>query len=108
MSYFLYENNITKLTIDFQETVGSTTYREIQYSTIDKDGVLASFDTYIEQRGDNKPVLSKASQTLQVYTLKELSELLTDLGFKVVQKCAIDGSRFYETKTERILMVAKK
>lgn len=108
LDYLLENNNITKLTIDFQKTVSGTTYREIQYSTINQEGVLASFDTYLEQKGAGKPILSKASQTLQVYTAKELDEMLSELGFKVLRQCDIDGSRFYQNKSERILTIAKK
>ena len=101
-------NNITSLTIDWQEIVGDTKVREIQYSTINEDGVLASFDTYYKQKGSDKPKTSRASQTLQVYTAKQLTEMLERNGFKVADTCGIDGSKFVESKTERILMIAKK
>jgi len=55
-----------------------------------------------------KPKISRASQTLQVYTAKQLTEMLQRNGFSVVDKCGIDGSKFVESKTERILMIAKK
>ena len=42
LNYLLEGNNITKLTIDWQEIVGDTKVREIQYSTINQEGVLAS------------------------------------------------------------------
>lgn len=58
LAYLIADNNITKLTIDFQKVISGTSYREIQYSTINQEGVLASFDTYIEQKGAGKPILS--------------------------------------------------
>lgn len=108
LDYLRKDNNITQLTIDFQEVVSDTIYREIQYSTIDRDGILASYDTYIEQKGAERPILSKATQTLQVYTAKEIEDMLSKFGFNILRQCNIDGSRFYENKSERILTVAKK
>jgi len=74
LSFLMDGNNITTLTIDWQEIVGDTKVREIQYSTIDKDGILTSFDIYYKQKGSEKPKISRASQTLQVYTAKQLTE----------------------------------
>lgn len=108
LSYFLDGNNITKLTIDWQEIVGDTKFRDIQYSTINEDGILASFDTHYEQMGSNKPIITKSSQTLQIYSAKELIEMLHRNGFKVLKQCSIDGSTFIENKTERIVTVSKK
>ncbi len=60
LSYLLKDDNITKLTIDWQTKSENTTAREIQYSTISYDGVLASYDIYHEQRGSNKPKIANA------------------------------------------------
>lgn len=108
LSYLLKDDNITKLTIDGQRKSGNTIAREIQYSTIDKTGILASYDIYHEQKGLSKPKISNAYQTLQVYSAKQLKDMLQKNGFKVLRQCNIDGSRFSETKSERILMIAKK
>lgn len=108
LSYLLEGNNITKLTIDWQEIVGDTKVREIQYSTINEDGILASYDTYYEQEGTNKPKMSGKSQTLQVYTAKQLTEMLYRNGFEVLDQCYIDGSKFIENESDRILTVARK
>lgn len=108
LDYLQYGNNITKLTIDGQEKHGNTIRREIQYSTIDNDGVLASYDIYHEQEGSNKPKISKAFQTLQVYSAKQLEVMLEDNGFEVLRQCGVDGSRFYPNKSERIMTIARK
>lgn len=108
LNYLLKGDNITKLTIDWQKKVGNTITREVQYSTINNDGILASYDIYFEQIGLNKPIVSKAHQTLQVYSASQLKDLLQKNGFKVLRQCAIDGSRFFENKTERILTIARK
>lgn len=108
LSYLLDGNNITKLTIDWQEIVGDTKVREIQYSTINEEGILVSFDTYYEQKGHDKPKISKRSQTLQVYSAKQLREMLHRNGFKVLDQSNMDGSSFIENKSERILTIAQK
>ncbi len=108
LSYLLKGNNITNLTIDWQTISGDSTIRDVQYSTIDQDGIFASYTTHYEQKGTNKPKVSQSAQTLQVYTAKQLREMLHRNGFKVLSQCEIDGSRFNETKTESILTVAKK
>ena len=54
LSYLLKGDNITKLTIDWLKKVGDTTVREIQYSTMSHDGILASYDIYFEQKGNSR------------------------------------------------------
>ncbi|MCP4476399.1 MAG: methyltransferase domain-containing protein [Gammaproteobacteria bacterium] len=108
LDYLLNGDNITQLTIDWLKKSSDTTRREIQYSTISKAGILTSYDIYHEQRGNQKPKISTAYQTLQVYKKSELNTLLEKQGFKVIKQCNIDGGRFYPTKTERLLTLAKK
>jgi ubiquinone/menaquinone biosynthesis C-methylase UbiE len=108
LSYLLNGNTITTLTIDWQEQQGNTTLRDIQYSTINKEGVLASYTTSYVQEGNQTPTVSTHAQTLQVYTAQQLKAMLQRNGFKVLTQSAIDGSKLNETKSERILTVAKK
>lgn len=108
LSYLLSGNHITNLTIDWQKCLGKTKTRAIQYSTINEAGILASYTTSYVQHGSRKPKISKCQQTLQVYTAKQLQEMLQKTGFKVVHQYAIDGSKFIASKSERILIVAKK
>ncbi|MCH9644489.1 MAG: class I SAM-dependent methyltransferase [Gammaproteobacteria bacterium] len=108
LNYLLKDNNITRLTIDNQKKMGNKKFREIQYSTIDEAGILASYDIYHEQVAGKSPKITKAYQTLQVYTKEQLVEMLQSNGFIVLKQCDVDGSRFYQSKTERLLMVAKK
>ena len=108
LSYLTKDNNITNLTIDCQKITDNTKIREIQYSTIDEDGILASYTISYVQKNSNKPKISRSAQTLQVYTAKQLKEMLQRNGFKVLRQCGIDGSRFAESKTECIITIAKK
>jgi ubiquinone/menaquinone biosynthesis C-methylase UbiE len=108
LSYLLKDDNITKLTIDWLKKSGGITAREIQYSTINHDGILASFDIYHEQKGKAKPKITTAHQTLQVYSATQLTQMLKKSGFRVISKSEIDGSKFNEHKSERLLIVAQK
>ena len=108
LSFLIKNNNITTLTIDWHRTVGKTKIREIQYSTIDKDGILTSYTTSYTYGNTGKPRITKSTQTLQIYTAKQLQELLHKNGFKVLSQSNIDGSQFSSTKSDRMLIVAKK
>ncbi|WP_131781524.1 class I SAM-dependent methyltransferase [Legionella gresilensis] len=108
LRYLLTDNNIMKLTIDWLKADKEKKVREIQYSTVDEDGVLASFTTAIEQYGSSQPKMSKTSQTLQIYTAKQLQDLLQQCGFNILNQCDVDGSPFIENKSERIMTIAQK
>lgn len=108
LNYALNGDNITKFTIDVPETVGNTKIRKVQFSTIDKTGNLASYTSTIEQRSLGKPKIVRSAQTLQVYSAKQLKEMLARNGFKVLKQCSFDGSRLYDKKTENIVTIAKK
>jgi len=107
LDYLLKGDNITKLTIDWQKKFDGITAREIQYSTIDNEGILASHDIYHEQRDNEDPIISTAYQTLQVYSAKQLILILEKYGFKVLKQCNIDGTEFIAESSERILTIAK-
>lgn len=108
LSYLLQGNNITSLTIDWQIAKDQTKSRHIQYSTIDKTGVLASYTTSCVQKNNSKPKISESAQTLQIYSSQELKSMLSNNGFKVIHQCDIAGAKFIEEKSERIVLVAKK
>jgi len=108
LSYLMNDDNISKLSIDWLRTVGNTKHREIQHSIIDNKGVLISYTTNYVQKSSEKPKISKSLGTLQLYTAKELKDMLIKNGFEVVSQYGIDGSKFSERKTERIVTIAKK
>lgn len=108
LNYLLKDDNITRLTIDNLTRSSDHIVREIQYSTIDSNGVLASYDIYHEQKGNMNPKISTAFQTLQTYNKIQLRTMLEKNGFKVINQCEIDGKKFSETKSERILTIAQK
>lgn len=108
LDYLLKDDNITQLTIDWQKITDHTKVRNIQYSTITPDGILASHTTSYEQKDSEKPTIITYSQTLQIYSAQQLKDMLERNGFAVLEQCAIDGSKFVENETDRILTIAKK
>jgi hypothetical protein len=90
------------------EDLDKTKIRNIQHSIINKEGILISYNTLYEQKNSGNLKTSKNIVTLQLYTAKELKEMLIRNGFKVVGQYGIDGSKFSEKTTERIVTVAKK
>lgn len=108
LNYLLDGNNISKLTIDQTQINGRTKCRDIQYSTISEKGVLASFTTSFIQEGSSAPRRLMCSQTMQVYTAKQLEEMLERNGFESLGPCAIDGGTFSDTGSERVVMVGRK
>lgn len=108
LNYVTHNDNIVKMSLERIKKLGKTKFREIQYSIIDDNGILISYTTFYEQRNLNKPKVSKNVITLQLYTANELHKMLNRNGFKVLAQYGIDGGKFVENKTERILTVARK
>ena len=105
--YLRYGSNISKLTIDFIKTKNENTLREIQYSDIDKGGVLASYTIRYQTDSLGRHTISRDTQTLQVYTTDELIDMLHRSGFETLEQCGIDGEKISTTGTERIFTIAK-
>lgn len=110
LDYLKAGNNITKLTGDWIATSGGQKFREIQFSTISDDGILASYSTYVCQDGNESPTkVSKGYEnTLQVYGSAELQNILKENGFVVLAQTDINGKAFSKEASERILTVARK
>jgi ubiquinone/menaquinone biosynthesis C-methylase UbiE len=99
-----------KLTGDWMAATDGQKFREIQFSTISDDGILASYSTYVYQDGNESPTkVSKGYEnTLQVYSSAELQDILKENGFVVLAQTDINGEAFSKENSERILTVAKK
>ena len=108
LDFLLSGANIANFTIDWIKEVGNKKVREIQYSTIDQDGILASFTTSIVQEGNDESQAANSEQTIQVYAAEQLKELLQKNGFEVVDQTDVGGSKLDKFATESILTVAKK
>ncbi len=108
LDYLMDGDNITKFTVDWLEPSGDYVARKIQYSTISHDGIMASYDIYHEQKGNEPPRITNAYQTLQVYRQEELEVMLAEAGFCVQHISEPDGKHFHPTTSERMLVVAQK
>lgn len=86
-----------------------TQLHSVQCSTIDrKNGFLTSYDNHILQKKADKPTRLNNKFSLQVYSAKELREMLARCGFKTLEQYDIDGSKFLEKKSISILTIAQK
>lgn len=108
LDYLLHKDHITRLTIDLLAQSSDGLLRYTQFSTINPEGVLASYTFSSVQKGLSGPQFKTHSQTLQVYSAKQLKEMLKRNGFRVLRITGIDGSKFIKHKTERMLIVAGK
>ena len=108
LNYYLSSNHITELTVDWLTKAKDTNFRDIQYGTIDSDGILALFNISIVQKDSEKPKISKSTKTLQIYSASQLKEILNKNGFTVLEQRGIDGSSFNQEHTDRILTIAQK
>jgi ubiquinone/menaquinone biosynthesis C-methylase UbiE len=81
----------------------------VQCSTIDRDnGRLTSYDSYTIQKNADKPIRLNHKFSLQIYSAKELRDILAKNGFETIGQYGMDGTEFLEKKTTNILTVARK
>lgn len=100
---------VDNLAMDLRKTVNGTEIRNVQHSKLDRaTGRLTSYDQFSIHEGLNKPKTFKGKFTLQIYSAKELREMLSKNGFKTLGQYGIDGTKFIEKKTENILTIAQK
>ena len=120
LNYYLNGNHITELTVDWLTSTNDVHFRDIQYGTIDTEGILALYNiSFVQKRalpagaqraqeGSEKPKISKSTKTLQIYSAGPLKEILHKNDFIVLEQCGIDGSAFNNEQTDRILTIAQK
>ena len=109
LNYVLDKDNIMKMSLERMATSGKLKVRELQHSIVDNNGILISYTIFYTQKSKQTPqVASKNVVTLQLCTAHELKKMLNKNGFKVLAQCGIDGSKFNEKTTERIVTIAKK
>ena len=100
---------VSDFSMHLHRMVGDTQIHNVQCSTIDrKNGFLTSYDNYTIQKNADKPTRINNKFSLQIYTAKELREMLSRNGFKTLDQYGIDGSKFLEKKSTSILTVAQK
>lgn len=100
---------IKDFAMDIESTVNGVKIRDIQHSEIDREnGLLTSHDHYTVSKIHHEPEIFTNSFSLQIYTAKELQEILERNGFEVINQYDMDGNDFIAEKSLNILTVARK
>jgi 2-polyprenyl-3-methyl-5-hydroxy-6-metoxy-1,4-benzoquinol methylase len=108
LNYYRTGTRIAELTVDWFTHTDDTHFRDIQYATLDEQGILALHNICFLQKGNEKTKVSKSVKTLQIYSAADLKALLSKNSFKIIEQTGIDGQPFFENTTDRILIVAQK
>lgn len=100
---------IKSLEVIQEKEAGGARFHQHQSSKIDHEkGLMISTDHYDIHWHDGRREQRQNTFTLQIYTADELSDLLQQSGFEVVQQSTLNGSEFIKDKSLEILTVAKK
>ncbi len=100
---------VEDLRMDQKFEVDGDKIHQIQYSKLDrKNAILTSYDNYKIKDKSGKTKEINNSFSLQIYTSKELKEILERNGFKILKFSDIYGKEFIEDKSLNILIVAQK
>ena len=103
------DDSVNDLAMNYTKFIDDCQLHHTQHSTINRiEGLLTSYDTYSIQKNNNKTKTLTNIFSLQIYSSKELGELLTKNGFKTLGQYSLDKSKFVEEKSINILTVAKK
>lgn len=107
LNYYRSNTHIAELTVDWFTRTADTHFRDIQYATLDDQGILALHNICFVQK-EQKTKVSKSIKTLQIYSAAQLKQILNKNGFDIRELMGIDGGPFSENNTDRILIVAQK
>lgn len=100
---------VSDLSYHAHKKINNSQIHLVQCSTIDRNkSRLTSYDQYIIQNNVNKPKVYSEKFSLQIYTAKELRDLLAKHHFKTIAQYDINGKAFISNKSLSILTVAKK
>lgn len=100
---------VAELACYVHKKINNTQILSTQCSTIDRaNGILTSYDSYMIQKDILKPEIFSNKFSLQIYSAKELSDILAQNGFTTLGQYAMDGSKFQRLKSLNILTVAQK
>ncbi len=103
------DKNVANLACQVHKKIGDTQILASQFSTLaKKSGILTSYSSYMTQQKTAKPKSFNHQFSLQIYSAKQLEEMLLRNGFKILEQYEIDGSDFSKKKSPTILVVALK
>lgn len=107
LDFLQHGDNITKFTYDIQTATDSSVVRKIQYSTIDHSGILGTHTIVIEQTEGTQTTTVLPLHTMQVYNSQQVTLLLENHGFEILDQMDTDGSPFHPKLTGSMLTVAQ-
>jgi 2-polyprenyl-3-methyl-5-hydroxy-6-metoxy-1,4-benzoquinol methylase len=103
------DNIIGTFKMDIESVVNGMKIRNIQHSEIDrKQGLLISHDRYTISKEGCVPETHTNSFSLQIYTTKELHEILKGNGFDIIHQYDMGGNPFVSDTSLSMLTVARK
>lgn len=96
---------VAALAMDEQHVIGNMRIHHRQRSVLEAGGRLTSYDHHVFCEGDAPPKTVESCFSLQLYTARELREMLAAAGFNKVEQCAMDGTPLKDN-SKSILTVA--
>lgn len=103
------DSTIPGLSFQTQKKLGQTQILVNQCSTFEKNnGRLISHNSVMIQNNSDAPIIFENTFTLQLYTAKQLENILSANGFHVLKQSNLSGDTLIETKSRSILTVARK
>jgi ubiquinone/menaquinone biosynthesis C-methylase UbiE len=99
---------VANLAYHMNEQVNDTKVHVMQCSTVDKNtGLFTSYCMGMFQKNADKPTQVNDKHMGQIYTAKQLQEMLRRNGFEALAQYGMDGKKFVGDKTISILTVAR-
>lgn len=102
-------NTINDFKMDVKSVVNGVKIRHRQHSEIDrKNGLLTSHDHNTITKNNQPPEIITNTFSLQIYTAKELQQLLKQNGFETLEQTTFDNTTFDPKTSLNIVTVAKR
>jgi hypothetical protein len=103
------DSTVANLAMHVHKKVGDVQLHTVQCSTLNRaKGRLVSYDHYTTQKKAEAPKRFVHQFSLQLYSARELQEILANAGFETVAQYEMDGTKFIEDENLSILTVARK
>jgi len=99
---------VANLAYHMNEQFNDTKVHVMQCHTVDQNsGLITAYNMCMLQKNADKPTQINHKHSGQIYTAKQLQEMLNRNGFETVAQYGMDGKKFVKNKTLSILTVAK-
>jgi SAM-dependent methyltransferase len=106
---FMERNFITYEFIDKAREEGDKTYVRFNNNKLDsKNGIMNLNQKIYIQNNLDKPEIINEVWDMQIYSSKQLKEMLEKNGFEIVEFLSMEGTKFNNEKSNSILTIARK